>query len=113
MNDFEQVFSRQNHTPLWAQELLTEIKAIRQILQAQQGPKNPYDFYDFVRVFRKVMQADTINNHYPEVEVKGSLLGVTRNGLLYDKSTSKELTRTEAFTAYKILYEQHMTKSLF
>ncbi len=113
MNDFEHTFSEQNNAPLWAQELLAEIKAVRRLLETQQSSKKPYDFYDFVNAFRKAMQADTINSHYPEVEVEGSRFGVTRAGLLYDKSTAKEIGRTEAFATYKILYEQHKRRPLF
>ena len=113
MNDFEHTFSEQNSAPLWAQELLAEMKAIRQLLETQRSSKKSYDFYDFVNAFRKAMQADTINGRYPDVEVEGSRFGITRAGLLYDKSTSKEIGRTEAFAIYKILYEQHKRRPLF
>lgn len=109
MNDFDKC----NSTPLWAEELLAEIKAVRQLLEVQKPNQKPYDFYDFVNGFRKAMQADTANGHYPEVEVEGCRLGVTRAGLLYDKETSKEIGRTEAFAVYKTLYEQHKRRPLF
>jgi len=113
MNDFEHAFGKLDTAPLWAQELLKEIRAVRALLETQRSNQKPYDFYDFVNAFRKAMQADTASGRYPEVEVEGCRLGVTRAGLLYDKETSKEIGRTEAFAVYKTLYEQHKRRPLF
>lgn len=109
MNDFEHT----SNIPLWAEELLREIKAVRRVLEEQNSDNKPYAFYDFINAFRKAMQADTDKNEYPEVEVNGRRVGVTNAGLLYDKSTSKLIERTEAFKIYKTLYEQHKRRPLF
>jgi hypothetical protein len=113
MNDPECEFDASSAAPLWAQELLAEIIAVRHLLEEQRQNGTPSDFYDFVNAFRKAMQADTVSGNYPEVNVDGRRYGVTRAGLLYDKATSKEITRTEAFALYRRLYEQHKRRPLF
>ena len=122
MNIFDQIdniFSGECDTkPQWANELLQEIKEIKLLLQEQKEllnqkrysvnttyKKPDNNFYRFVKEFRVSMKADTKNSIYPTFEYDGKKLGVDYSGLLYDKTTSKTLSKDEAFRVYKFAYK--------
>ncbi len=113
MDEFENVIGDLYDTPLWAQEMITELKAIRSLLEEQKSNRKPYNFYDFINTFRKEMQADVEQGRYPEIEINKRRVGVTKVGLLYDKATSDIIERAEAFSIYKSLYKRHQRSPLF
>lgn len=101
--------------PSWAAEIISELRKIRIILENnalhhQNNNRQDNGFREFVAQFRKDMQPNTNTNHYPEVMVDGRRIGVDFKGLLYDKKTSKLLSRQEAFRIYRLLYSEHRFK---
>ncbi len=93
--------------PVWADEILDELKEIKTLLQKQQKTVRKIDknYYEFVKIFRNSMKADVANNIYPTFYYKGKKLGVDFKGLLYDKDTQRPITKDEAFEAYRYAYE--------
>lgn len=101
--------------PPWVEEMLTELQEIKQLLQEQkplllqQSQKRfePIDskFYAFVQSFREEMKANITKGVYPTFVYAGKRLGVDFKGLLYDKESSKLLSRYEAFKVYRYAYE--------
>lgn len=96
--------------PKWADEILGELKEIKQLLEEQRNSKNTnkpsQNFYNFIKEFRISMRADTIQNIYPTFVYNNRMLGVDFKGLLYDKSTSRHLSKDEAYTVYRYAYDQ-------
>jgi len=103
--------------PQWANELLSELKEIKSLLIAQKEhvmseptrtiePKDDKAYFDFVKRFRIAMRADTQKNIYPIFDYKGKKFGIDFNGLLYDRTTSKTISRHEAFKIYRFAYEE-------
>ncbi|MEA1892886.1 MAG: hypothetical protein U9N33_09260 [Campylobacterota bacterium] len=117
MNIYEQIdviFSGEaEDKPKWAEEILGELKEIKQLLKEQRNSeihnstnKASQKFYNFIKEFRISMRANTIKNIYPTFVYNNRKLGVDFKGLLYDKSTSRLLSRDEAYTVYKYAYNQ-------
>ena len=123
MNVYEQIeaiFSgASEESPIWAQELLDEIRSVKKLLidlKKESESKNiirkhasesqkQRDFYAFVKKFRDSMQAREVGGTSPSFEYYGSLLGVDKHGLLYDKNSFRKLSRQEAFEVYKYVYK--------
>lgn len=107
--------------PAWADELLREIRSLKQMLTSVSQQSNrssspvqhSQDYYEFVKNLRSTLMPNPMTGDYPEVMCDGRRLGITNKGLLYDKSTGNTLERTEAFNAYKSLYNQHRRTPLF
>lgn len=129
MNIYEQIdtiFSGESEErPKWATELLEETREMKALLieQKELMNSNTYSnnttfrhnrrgFYDFIKKFRASMKADVPNNIYPTFEYYGRKLGVDYSGLLYDKKSSKTLSRQEAYAVYKYAYN-HRNKAQF
>jgi hypothetical protein len=103
------------NNPTWAAEIISELRKIRVLLENNTTEQQNYNsqndqFREFVAQFRKKMQPNTNTNHYPEVLVEDRRIGVDFKGLLYDKKTSKLLSRDEAFRIYRLLYSEHRFK---
>ncbi|BDY11972.1 hypothetical protein [Hydrogenimonas cancrithermarum] len=90
--------------PGWAEEILRKIESIERRMEERKC--SPWDFYDFINAFRKKMYPDPDNDRYPEIIVKKRRIGVTFQGLLYNKETSDILSRADAFETYKELYRR-------
>ena len=97
--------------PVWANEILQELREIKQLLQEQRQQSNSRiskDFYRFIQEFRRSMKADTQNNIYPTYHYENRKLGIDFKGWLYDKETTKYLTKEEAYKVYKHAYQVHL-----
>ena len=101
-------------TPEWARKLMDEIASIKTLLQQMQSCGNRgdegidrWDYYDFVNRFRRRMQPDPDSGYFPEVRVGERRIGVTFDGLLYDKESGETLSRPDAFETYKTLYRHY------
>jgi len=95
--------------PKWAEEILTELREIKILLQEQKREHNTKNtispsFYAFIKEFRVSMKADTINGIYPTYIYNNTKLGVDFKGLLYDKDSSRILSKEEAYRVYKDAY---------
>ena len=104
-----------DETPSWAEEIIKELKAIRQLLsktdllsnKTVKSTKKPgKDYFIFLRNFRKRMSPNPDKDIYPEIEYKGKILGVNNNGYLYDKKTLKTLPGYEAFEIFEYFYKK-------
>ena len=62
------------------------------------------NFYAFIKEFRISMRADTLKGIYPTYICDNRRLGVDFQGLLYDKESSKILSKDEAYIVYKHAY---------
>ncbi|MEA3227613.1 MAG: hypothetical protein U9P38_00920 [Campylobacterota bacterium] len=121
MNIYEQIdvmFSGEaEDKPKWADEILSELKEIKQLLKEQRDSKtytssnkSNQDFFSFLKEFRVSMRADTIKDIYPTFLYNDRKLGVDFKGLLYDKSTLKILSKDEAYIVYRYAYNQKSHK---
>lgn len=126
MNVFEQIeniYSGENESkPAWANDMLAELQEIKRLLQSlnrsQPTPSEEWkpsafkqnDYYTFVNQFRKSLQPNTATNYYPTFIFKGRKLGVNFKGWLYDKQSTKPLSKQEAFAVYSYAYSQHKTQ---
>lgn len=119
VNIFEKIDSifsgYSDNRPLWAQEILDELKEIKQSLNQTNNTVKRIDknYYDFVKEFRKSMQPDTYNNIYPKIDYKKRSLGVNFKGYLYDVNTHETLTKDEAFSAYEYFYTNKMDLNIY
>ena len=95
--------------PSWAARLLQEMAATRKAVETMR--KSQWEYLDFVNRFRKAMMPDPDKNHFPEVVVGGRRIGVTLDGLLYDKATGDTVSRMDAFRIYSILYKDYKRKT--
>ncbi|MEA3522724.1 MAG: hypothetical protein U9R50_07095 [Campylobacterota bacterium] len=102
--------------PQWADEILTQLQEIKILLQEQkQHPQSSQkisrNFYAFIKEFRISMRANTTEKIYPTFIYDNKRLGVDFKGLLYDKESSKLLSKDEAYKVYKYAYShQNNTK---
>ncbi len=99
----------ENNTPIWAKELLEEIREIRDFIQEKERieqKKNAY--YEYVQTFRKIMRPDPSLCHFPVIKFKGRVLALTNEALLYDKRSGRTLNTFDAQSIYRELYEQHL-----
>ncbi len=95
--------------PVWANEILKELKEIRKLLfkiSKNASTNKDKDYFTFIKRFRKKMKPDVEKNIYPEVEYKGRRLGINSQGYLYDKDTLENLPRYEAFEVFRHFYEK-------
>lgn len=107
--------------PQWAKELMQEIRSLKQTVASLQRipavkpeeKRHDRSYYDFVKTLRSTLMPNPIDNDYPEVKLDERRLGITNQGLLYDKSTGSTLSREDAFNAYKALYRIHRHTPLF
>ena len=93
----------------WANEILYELKEIKQLLKENSKTTKKVDknLMEFVNEFRAKMKPDIESGNYPEVNYMGKRLGVDNRGLLYDKDTLRLLSRSEAFKAYKYFFQKY------
>jgi hypothetical protein len=112
MTIYEQVdkmLNQDKERPLWADEILTELKEIKQLLKnsSKREKKYPKDkaYFKFVNDLRDKLRASIADNRYPEIIYNGRALGINFKGWIYDKSDSKVLPAHEAFKVYRFLYE--------
>ena len=93
----------------WANEILQELKEIKQLLKENSKTTKRVDknLMEFVDEFRAKMKPDVESGNYPEVNYMGKRLGVDNRGLLYDKDTLRLLSRSEAFKAYKYFFQRY------
>ena len=98
-------------------EIGTEIEEIKESQEKSEPTKQtstPSEaYYTFVNKLRVVMRADTDSGMYPEVRVDGMRVGVTSDGLLYDKVHGRILPRELAFGIYRRLFDLHQKTPLF
>jgi len=96
-----------NQRPEWVDEILDEIRELRERLDSyeKKGAKRDKRFYSFVKEFRNLMYADIEKNRYPKINYQNRILGVNFKGLLYDVKTSRLLHTKEAFRVYEYLYK--------
>ena len=121
MNVYEQIESifsgEAEEKPQWASELLEEIREVKTLLKEQKEllthksyqpsttyPQKRNGFYSFIKEFRISMRANVVKNNYPSFDYYGRKLGVDYSGLLYDKESSRTLSREEAFKVYSYAY---------
>jgi hypothetical protein len=105
----EKLLKEDQSKPAWADEILRELKEIKQLLHSQTktGSKSDRsDYFAFVKKLRKELRADLINNIYPEIDYQGRKLGINLKGYIYDKATTQDLPAYEAFAVYRFLYEK-------
>jgi len=113
MNVYEQVEKLLNDTPSrpeWADEMLFELREIKRLLEKMQKNhparnKSKTDYFRFVNKLRKELQADILNDRYPEIHYQGRTLGINLKGFIYDKATTEDLPAHEAFAVYRFLYD--------
>ncbi len=93
----------------WANEILHELKEIKQLLKENSKTTKKVDknLMEFVNEFRAKMKPDIESGNYPEVNYMGKRLGVDNRGLLYNKDTLRLLSRAEAFEAYKYFFQKY------
>lgn len=100
--------------PPWALLILKELKALREeIAGMKTGRDYSMGYAEFIDNLRQAMRSDVSLKHYPAIEHEGGIYGITVDGLLYDKTTQRTLSRHEAFRIYKALYARHQKQSLF
>lgn len=102
--------------PLWAKEILDELKEIKLALSSlnyttfkeTQAHNTRYDkdYMSFVNSFRTKMKPDTLNDIYPEFIYQDQKIGVNLKGHLYYKDSGLTIDKEEAFKIYRWLYEQ-------
>ncbi|MCK5853688.1 MAG: hypothetical protein KAG56_00615 [Sulfurovaceae bacterium] len=109
-NKIDAIFADElEQPPLWAKELMDEIKNLKEMMNRQEvkGEKMDKVFYGFIKNFRISMCADTEKKLYPKIiDHRGRKLGVNFKGLLYEVKTSKLLSTKEAFKVYEFLYKK-------
>jgi len=105
----------QEQRPEWVDELTHELREIKSLLQNLGHQKPHYatnyknkntDYYEFVNALREKLKADTSQERYPELIYKHRHIGADNSGLLYDKSTTKVIPKSEAFEIYRYFYEK-------
>jgi tRNA-dihydrouridine synthase len=121
MNIYEQIdklfYEEKDDIPVWANNLITEIKNLKEILNnqktvevvaplVQQKPQISREFYSFIKKLRNKMKADTYNNIYPEIIYKNKAYGINFKGLLYDKENLRIISKDEAYYIYKYVYNE-------
>ncbi len=94
-----------NTLPLWAIDLKCRIDALQNELAALREDR--WRYYDFINRFRRFMRPDPDRDHYPEVILGQCRIGVTFDGLLYDKDSGNTLERSDAFEVYRMIYEAY------
>jgi len=96
-------------TPKWAQELLCELKEIKELLKKSEKPapkivkKESTDIKSFIRGFRKMLKKDE------KFIYQGRELGINTNGLLYDINTHSVLMYFEAYEVYGYIFKHNIT----
>jgi hypothetical protein len=98
-----------DETPAWVLRLLKEMETLKKTVENMR--KSQWEYLDFVNRFRRRMMPDPEKDHYPEVVVNGRRLGVTLDGLLYDKANGETISRMDAFRIYSILYRDYKRKT--
>lgn len=100
--------------PGWAQAMLREIRGLREEMAALKRQQDyTADYAQFVESLRRALKPVVSKDCYPSIEHEGGNYGFTVDGLLYDKSSQRTLSRHEAFRLYKMLYEKHKKQPLF
>ena len=95
--------------PAWARKLHEELDDLKRAIREKN--RSQWDYFDFINRFRKYMMPDPDRDHFPEVTVGGRRIGVTFDGLLYDKETGDTLDRMKAFEIYSVLYRDYKRKT--
>jgi len=87
----EAIFSVEEDTPKWANEILEELKEIKKDLKSQQTKINNIDknYYEFIKYLRKRLRADVQNDYYPTLIYNNKRYGINFDGLIYDKQDLK------------------------
>ncbi len=95
--------------PIWAKELLLEIKEIKKLLQNEKTeiptlkPKqNNNDIKSFIRGFRAMLKKDE------KFIYQARELSFNSSGLLYDIHTNAELSPTEAYQVYGYIFKHNI-----
>jgi len=113
--------------PMWAVELLDELKEIKELLQSTKSlsvvkqepiPNTPNitvssytktarsDFFTFVDCLRETYKD---SNNYPyDLHYNNMILGISDGGLIYNKLTNKVFHTDQAKQIYKDLYNQNL-----
>ena len=101
--------------PIWANEILEELKTIKTLLKNTNTTVNKIDrnYYEFVKEFRLMMKADTEKGFYPKIKYHEKVLGVNFRGFLYDTSDNSTLKKDEAFSAYEYFYENQKNLNIY
>lgn len=89
-------------------QILVELRQIKDLLSTNYVKPKTIDssFREFIAKFRKNLMPN--ENTYPEINYKNQILGVNYKGLLYDKSTSNLLSRSDAFEVYGYFYQKSL-----
>ncbi len=111
-NQIDNIFdnSQNSGDKILLDDILNQLKEIKELLKTNNKPITPKesiseDFYQFIKDFRKSLKADINKDIYPEVEYKGRKFGVNNRGLLYDKDTTRFISKQEAFKIYRYFYK--------
>jgi hypothetical protein len=121
MNVYQQVeklLNEQDDRPLWADEILFELREIKDLLTKINRDKNSNrakssGYFAFVKKLRRELRADIQNNIYPEITYFHKKLGINFKGYLYDKQTQETLKKEEAFKVYEYLYKNQKKLDIF
>ncbi|WP_456449730.1 hypothetical protein [Hydrogenimonas sp.] len=90
---------RHDETPVWGRRLLEKMETLKKTVENMR--KSQWEYLDFLNRFRRRMLPDPERNHYPEVVVNGRRLGVTLDGLLYDKANGETMMPSGTIRYYK------------
>ena len=94
--------------PLWAKEILQELKEIKTLLKQNSYKKtksHPQSYYNFVNSLRKRLKIDAKDNKHPRIFYKNSYYGISEDGLLYNMHTLNNLPTSKAFEIFEFLYK--------
>jgi uncharacterized coiled-coil DUF342 family protein len=113
MNVYQQVeklLQEQDDRPAWADEILFELKEIKDMLSkidktSNQNRSKNSGYFSFVKKLRNELRADIQNGIYPEIDYFHKKLGINFKGHIYNKETNEVLKKEDAFKVYEFLYK--------
>jgi len=104
----EKLLTSDSDRPAWADEILYELREIKNLLQNHTKPikaRKDKAYFTFVNSLRDRMRKEIANDNYPTIAYHDKELGINLKGWIYDKKTSKSLPAYEAFAVYRFLFE--------
>ncbi len=121
MSNVVSPFQRSENDALWSyvNEMAFELRGLREQVKqrpVQQRSDDKYlseAYFAFVTTLRGKMRANVEKKYYPTIRIDGMELGIDFNGLLYNKTTNRNLPRALAFDVYHKLYDHHLIKPYF
>jgi hypothetical protein len=95
-------YPQNSPAPIWAQEILKELKEIKSIL-LNKNKKRAY--YNFVNKLRQEFKNDLKNNIYPKIVYNKVSYGINEKGHIYNMQTLKEVSPYLAYEIFEFLYK--------